>query len=90
MEFKLSRSTLKVLSPSADPYLNRCVNYAIGAGLVGQKKIKNGFRVELLLNGKEFVRRLLEQKLAEDIFSISTEIGKISGSEIQRALSLRN
>jgi hypothetical protein len=88
LDFKLNRSSLKILSPSADPYLNRCIHYAIGANLISQKEIQNGFRLMLNEEGNLFVKLLKNQKLAQDIFEISLKIGKISETEISSALMM--
>lgn len=88
IDFKLNRLSLKILSPSADPYLNRCIHYAIGANLIEQKKIKNGFRVVINEDGKSFVKLLKKEKLAQDIFEISSKIGKVSEPEINNALMM--
>lgn len=39
-------------------------------------------------SGKQFVANLKGQNLAEDIFAISQEIGKISETEINNALRI--
>lgn len=88
LEFKSKKFSLKILSPSADPYLNRCINYAIGAGLVEQKKVQNGFRLTLSEKGKGFVKDLKKQKLAEGIFFLSKTFGKIPETEIEDALRI--
>jgi hypothetical protein len=87
-EYKSRRITLKILTPSADPYLNRCVNYALGIGLLAPKPIKSSFKLMLSDSGKQFVANLKSQNLAEDIFAISQEIGKISETEINNALRI--
>lgn len=88
LEFKSKKFSLKILSPSADPYLNRCVAYAIGAKLIEQKKVKKGFRLILTQTGKDFVAALRKERLAADIFSLSKTFGKIPEKEIQDALRI--
>jgi hypothetical protein len=88
LDFKLRRFSLKILCPSADPYLNRCVNYAIGAQLIEQKQIQNGFKVTLTQAGKDFVALLKDQQLASDVFDFCRRIGKISDTEVQTALTM--
>lgn len=87
-DFKSKKFTLKVLCPSADPYLNRCVNYAIGAGLLQQKQVQNSFKVSITDEGKSFVTHLKENGLASDVFAICSSIGKVSDSEVQTALRM--
>ncbi|MBI1326987.1 MAG: hypothetical protein GC136_05030 [Alphaproteobacteria bacterium] len=84
--FKKHKFTLKILCPSADPYLNRCVNYALGAGLVNQKKVQNSFKIELSDRGKDFVDSLKNEDLALDIFDLCKSIGKISDKEVNTLL----
>ncbi|ANL30757.1 hypothetical protein AMC90_PC00107 (plasmid) [Rhizobium phaseoli] len=83
MEYRSVRHAPRVLAPSVDPYLNRCVNYAIGAGLLDQKDIQRGFKVELTDKGKDFVKALRSEQLTLDIFALARQIGKISESEVQ-------
>ena len=89
MEYKALRISLKILTPSADPYLNRCVNYALGAELLEPKPLKGSFKLMLSNSGKQFVANLKDQHLVEDIFAVSKQIGKISETEINNALRLR-
>ncbi|TBC96381.1 hypothetical protein ELH26_21165 [Rhizobium leguminosarum] len=86
MEFKFARFSPRILAPSADPYLNRCVNYAIGAGLLDQKDVQRGFKVELTEKGKDFVKSLRNDQLALDVIALAKEIGKISENEVQAAM----
>jgi hypothetical protein len=86
MEFKTARFSPKILAPSADPYLNRCVNYAIGAGLLDQKGVQRGFRVELTDKGRVFVKSLRSEQLAMDVFTLAKEIGRISETEAQSVI----
>jgi len=84
--FKKHKSTLKILCPSADPYLNRCVNYALGSDLIRQKKVQNSFKVELSDKGKDFVVSLKNEELAADVFGLCESIGKISDKEVNTLL----
>ena len=86
--FKLKKFSLGILCPSADPYLNRCVSYAIGAQLIEQKQIQSAFKVTLTQTGKDFVVRLKNQQLAGDVFDICRRIGKISDTEANTALGI--
>lgn len=79
-----------ILPSSADPYLNRCVNYAVGIGLIEQKKLKNNFKVILSERGNEFVNLLRQQNLISDIFDLCREIGKISENTVRTALKIGN
>lgn len=88
LEYKSRRISLKILTPSADPYLNRCVNYALGAGLLEPKPIKTSFKLMLSSRGKQFVANLKDENLAEDIFAISKQVGRISETEINNALRI--
>ncbi|MBY5546365.1 hypothetical protein HFO61_05910 [Rhizobium leguminosarum] len=86
LTFRSRRTSPQILAPSVDPYLNRCVNYAIGAGLLDQKDVKSGFKVSLTQMGIAFVGDLRKEELASDIFSIASEIGRISETEIDAAM----
>lgn len=88
--FRSKRTSPQILAPSVDPYLNRCVNYAIGAALLEQKDVKAGFKVILTSSGIQFVANLRKEKLAFDIFSIVREIGRISEKEIDAAMQEGN
>ncbi|RYD50626.1 MAG: hypothetical protein EOP52_13705 [Sphingobacteriales bacterium] len=87
-EFKHKRFSLRILSPSADPYLNRCVSYALAAGLIETKDIKSGYRVSLTENGKTFVAALKKEKYLTDVFELYYSLGKISEAEIENALQM--
>ncbi|MGD9476789.1 hypothetical protein [Shinella sp. G-2] len=86
LTFKSRRTSPQILAPSVDPYLNRCVNYAIGAGLLDQKNVRSGFKVSLTPIGIDFVAKLQKEKLASDIFALAREIGRISETEIDAAM----
>ncbi|RUV30478.1 hypothetical protein [Mesorhizobium sp. M5C.F.Ca.IN.020.32.2.1] len=86
MEFRSVRFSPRILAPSADPYLNRCVNYAMGAGLLDQKDVQRGFRVELTDKGTDFVKSLRSQQLAMDVFALAREVGRISENEVQTVM----
>ncbi len=89
-EYKKHKFTLKILCPSADPYLNRCVNYALGAGLVKQKNVQNSFKIELSDEGREFVGLLKNEQLAADILDLCKSIGKTSDKEVNILLQTEN
>lgn len=84
--FKKNRTSPHLLTPSLDPYLNRCVNYALGAELLSQKKIKDGFKVSLTPKGVDFLNSLKKEKLALDIFTVALEIGRVSEREVDEAM----
>ncbi len=89
LEFRNKKISLRILSPSADPYLNRCINYAIAADLILQKKIQTGIRFALTDSGKIFLNNLKNDGLIEDVFRMSSFLGKISETEIETALNVR-
>ena len=86
--FRSNEAHLGMLSPSVDPYLNRCVNYGIGANLIGQKDVKAGFRVTLLKEGELFVKQLKKQEITSDIFNIASNIGLVADTEISSAIRM--
>jgi len=86
LAFRAKDHPAGLLSPSVDPFLNRCVNYAIGAGLVVQKEAKGGFRIKLAADGKVFVDKLKREKLVEDLFSIAETVGKVPVTEIDNSI----
>ena len=86
LAFKARETSPQILAPSVDPYLNRCVNYAIGAGLLKQKDVKSGFKVVLTPAGAAFVADLRKAELATDIFVVAKEVGRMSETEISAAL----
>jgi hypothetical protein len=88
IKFKNSHLFIGVLSPSADPYLNRCIGYAIGLNLISQKIIQKGFRLEVTQEGKDFLKRLEVSGLAKDILVRSELVGKIPETEIKRAIRM--
>ncbi len=88
IKFKKNDLFIGVLSPSADPYLNRCIGYAIGLDLIEQKIIKNGFRLVITQEGKHFLKNLEENRLTKDIFMQAEVVGKIPETEIKRAIRM--
>jgi hypothetical protein len=89
LKFKKNDFFMGVLSPSADPYLNRCIGYAIGLNLIKQKIIQNGFRLVITQEGKQFLKNLEEYKLTKDIFMQAEFVGKIPETEIKRAIRMK-
>lgn len=88
IRFKKNDIFKGILSPSADPYLNRCIGYAIGLNLIAQKVIKNGFRLVITQEGRCFLKSLEENGLAKDIFMQAELVGKIPETEIKRAIRM--
>lgn len=81
---KKSNSNLNILSPSIDPYLNRCVNYAIGANLVEQIRTRKNYKIHLTLSGQSFVQYLEEEEIMNNIFTLCDELGKILEQSITK------
>lgn len=88
LRFKKNDFFMGVLSPSADPYLNRCIGYAVGLNLIAQKIIKNGFRLIITPEGELFLKSLEEHGLTKDIFMQAELVGKIPETEIKRAIRM--
>ena len=87
IDYKKNKIPLKNLCPPADPYHIRCVNYAMGVGLVNQKKIKYTFKVELSEYGRDFVDSIKKEELVTDVFDHCKGIGTISEKEINSILN---
>lgn len=88
LTFREGYLPLKILSPSADPYLNRCINYALGAEIIEQKKIQNGYRLILTKKGEVFLENLKELELANDLFALSRTLGKLSDTDINKVVNI--
>ncbi|TJW90368.1 MAG: hypothetical protein E5X43_17405 [Mesorhizobium sp.] len=58
----------------------------MGAGLLDQKDVQRGFRVELTDKGTDFVKSLRSQQLALDVFALAREVGRISENEVQTVM----
>ncbi|MBN8646759.1 MAG: hypothetical protein J0L55_02305 [Caulobacterales bacterium] len=67
-----------------DPYLNKCIQYALAYGLIERTTSKSGYSLFLTTKGTEYLKVLQDSGEIDEYMDIGMRIGVLTRSEINR------